>query len=30
LFSKVPNWNVVHRLGTLMASARRKNPIGSL
>ena len=30
LFSKVPNWSVVHRLGTALASARRKNPVGTL
>ena len=30
LFSKAPNWSVVHRLGTALASARRKNPVGTL
>ena len=30
LFSKAPNVNVVHRLGTALASARRKNPVGTL
>ena len=30
LFSKAPEWNIVHRLGTLMASAQRRNPVGAL
>lgn len=30
LFVKVPEWQKVHRLSTLQASARRRNPIGSL
>jgi len=30
LFSKAPNWSVVHRLGTALASARRKNSVGTL
>jgi hypothetical protein len=30
LFSKAPEWNIVNRLGTLMASANRRNPVGAL
>jgi hypothetical protein len=30
LFVKVPEWQKVHRLSTLQASARRRNAIGSL